>query len=69
MLCGTRCVPLAACVQQGSKTGQFLFCRLSVVQSALVFGVEKVVEIVLTENMEAYFGWMTPFRQTRLNLP
>lgn len=44
---------------------QAMSCSLgSVIQTALVFGVEKVMEIVLTEENR-----MTQCRQARPNLP
>lgn len=61
-------VPLAADVQQSFKTGHVLFFRLSLIWTALVFVVEKVMKIVVTEECETYFAWMTQFRQARPNL-
>ena len=46
---------------------QGMSCSLGSLSYRLLFGVEKVMEIVQTEECEAYFGWVTQFRQARPN--
>lgn len=66
-ICWMCCVPLAVCVQQSPKTGHVWLFRVSVVQAAPLFGAEKVMEVALPQECEAYFGWMTWFRQASPN--
>lgn len=46
---------------------QGMSCSLGSLSYGLLFGLEKVMEIILVEECEAYSGWMIQFRQVRPN--